>query len=218
VRSKVLAGIAGLLLAAPLSAQNPGTATLLQREVGRALSRMGATDAFAGRMSQAGTPDAALQLGSAMAHRGIGRLDTPTLQVRAEVLNKLFASADVATCAAWSRGTLDASRALALFKSLDSITTSRWAEVTARAMVAEMNATVSVAPPTSAEARDAFDVAAGAMNATDQARFRALLPRLASAPDADMCWFSRAIYASVLRLPAARRATALNVLARIESQ
>lgn len=217
----ILAVVAMVLLAGTLAAQNPGatpaTGTLLQREIARALARLGATDEFARRMRQARTPAAALQMGDSLAHRGVGRLDTPTLQVRAGILNKLFASADVATCAAWSRGTLDAARALTLFNALDSVSTSLWGDVSARAMVAEMHATAPVAPPTSAEARDAFDAAASAMNATDQARFRDLLPRLASAPDADMCWFSRAIYVSVLRLPAARRATALNVLARIES-
>ena len=218
VRCRILAGIMLLLPAAPLSAQNPGTATLLQREVGRSLARLGATDAFASRMRQAGTPEAALQLGSDLAHRGIGRLDTPTLQARAEILNKLFANTDVATCAAWSRGTLDAARALAILNSLDSVTTSRWGEVSARAMVAEMNAAVPVPPPTPAEARAAFDAATSAMNPTDQARFRDLLPRLASAPDADMCWFSRAVYVSVLRLPAAPRTKALKVFASMESQ
>jgi hypothetical protein len=218
VRWTILAGIVLALLAAPLSAQNPGTATLLQREVGRALERLGATDAFARRMRQAGTSAAALQLGSNLAHRGIGRLDTPTLQVRAEVLNQLFASADVATCAQWSRGILDPARALALLNSLDSITTSRWGDVSARAMVAEMNAAAPTTPPTPTEAREAFAAAASVMNSADQARYRDLLPRLASAPDADMCWFSRAVYASVLRLPAARRATTLNVFARLESQ
>ena len=217
----ILAAVAITLLAASLAAQNPvatpGTGTLLQREIARALARLGATDEFARRMRQAQTPEAALQAGNLLAHHGVGRLDAPTLQVRAEILNRLFAGADVATCAAWSRGTLDAARALALINTLDSTTISRWGEVSARAMVAEMHASAPVAPPTSAEARDAFDAAASAMNATDQARFRDLLPRLASAPDADMCWFSRAIYASVLRLPTARRATALHVLARIES-
>src|ERR1700682_3439463 len=96
-RSRILAGIVLVLLAAPLSAQNAGTATpgantLLQREVGRSLARLGATDAFAVRMRQAGTPEAALQMGDSLAHRGIGRLDTPTLQVRAEILNRIFAS------------------------------------------------------------------------------------------------------------------------------
>jgi hypothetical protein len=214
----ILAGIAVFLLAGRISAQNPGTATLLQREVGRALARLGATDAFARRMRQAGTPEAAVQLGSNLAHRGIGRLDTPTLQSRAEILNKLFANTDVPTCAAWSRGTLDPARALTLLNSLDSVTTSRWGEVSARAMVAEMNATTPVAAPTPAEAGAAFTAATGAMNPTDQARFRDLLPRLASAPDADMCWFSRAVYVSVLRLPAVSRATALHFFARMESQ
>ena len=169
-------------------------------------------------MRQAGHRRRHCEWATRLAHRGIGRLDTPTLQVRAEILNKLFASADLATCAQWSRGTLDPAKAVTLFNSLDSVTTSRWGEVSARAMVAEMNATVPVTAPTAAEARDAFAAAANAMNSADQARFRDLLPRLALAPDADMCWFSRAVYVSVLRLAAAQRATALNVFARMESQ
>jgi hypothetical protein len=221
----ILAGIALVALAGNLSAQNsgtamPGTNTLLQREVGRALARLGATDAFAMRMRQAGTPEAALQMGDSLAHRGVGRLDTPTLQVRAEILNKLFASADVATCAQWSRGILDPAKALVLLNSLDSVTTSRWGDVSARAMVAEMNATAPMPALTSADVLGAFATARNVMDSADQARIRDVMSRTnpESITDADMCSFSRALYASVPRLSAGPRATVLNVFARMESQ
>ena len=223
-RRTFLAGIALLGLTGTLPAQNsgtatPGTNTQLQREVGRALARLGATDAFAMRMSQAGTPEMALQMGDSLAHRGIGRLDTPTLQVRAEILNKVFAGADLATCAQWSRGTLDPARALALFNSLDSVTTSHWGEVSAKAMVAEMNATAPMPALTSAEALGAFSTVRSAMDSADQARSRDVMSRMGpNVTDADMCWFSRALYANVLRLPAGPRATTLNIFARMESQ
>jgi hypothetical protein len=210
--------IALLGLATTLSAQTPAANSLLQREVGRALERLGAANAFNERMKLAATPQAALQLGFALAHHGIGRLDPPTLQARAEILQRLFAGADEATCAQWTRGNLDPVRATGLIGSLDSTTTSRWAEISARAMVAEMNATVPVALPSDSAARGAFLSVTTVLNARERARFVDVLQRLGSASDAETCWFSRTVYAGVLRLPAERRGTTLSVLARLESQ
>lgn len=157
------------------------------------------------------TPEKARVEAMKLSERGLKRLTTEDLLLRARILNHILENSDERTCAAITRGG-DESKPyqLKVLESLPDDMLKDWMGLTVRAVQAELNGGLYVLP-TDSEVQAGFMELAESLSAKD----KSALQRLASAPkqagtsskfvslgpsDAEVCSAGKAVYRSLPKL------------------
>jgi hypothetical protein len=186
------------------------TDTPARRTVQRYLAAMLEMPEFQERMQaqRAKRDDYAPRL-AALATKGVRRLDGEALGAILEVRERILASVDPATCAAYARdeGAYNAGDAMfSALAELDSALVERYMLATRQAVLAELKQS----PPrqlSDDQLTDAFIAVYQRIPEKDRARFTAGYVQAQSASDADACWATRTLYRAWATLPEQQKRT-----------
>ena len=162
-------------------------------------------------------PEQAQRLGAQLSRRGLARLGNETLEERATVRLRMLDAADERACAAWARGTATPADVIPIIMHADSTDRAAWMRMSMEAMLAEARGQPERASASPDDVALTLEVVADELPEGDAERVWAILGDVGQASDADVCWFDRTVYRTVLGFEPDARRVALRTLIALES-
>lgn len=192
--------------------------TPLERALVRSLRAQGGYSEFVAMAKATGSAEAAQARGMQLSSRGISRLSPDDQARRIEVLDRLLATLPPDQCAAYARGTLPIPERASIIQSMDSLSMDSFADVAARALLAELRGSPPRFIATEQQTAAFIEWVAGRLTDSDEERFMSALTAFDSASDDDACWVNRTMYRAALSGQGDERGTAVRILTSIEAQ
>jgi hypothetical protein len=216
ITSAIAVLVLGLARSAALQPDSPHSP--MARATLTALDEQGARQEFERWVSRLPTDSGdAVAAGMAMGRRGMLRLGADDQLTRIRLTVDILGRASPAACAASARGSATREQQLALIEALDSTSLAQLAQVTARAIIAELHDAPAPTVATDDDIRAFVDFLYEVVPEADQERLGLALDSIATVSDADACWFARLFYSRSLE-PHPSRARWLLVLTTLDAR
>lgn len=135
---------------------------------------------------------------------GLLRLPIEDQATRLQLLLEVMRRTSIAACAAMARGTASAQQRRALIEGLDSSDLRRWSAIQARAILSELRGSPPLIEASGTDVSDFGSFVSQSVSDADRRRVYLVHDSLASASDADVCWYAQLWYGRALQADASR--------------